>query len=386
MTEAQKGNMYIIAEVILWSLFPIVSLLGLTGVPSIVSLFWVNLFACIFFFVLRGFDTIEDDLSIPIDTKKRMLLSFHNDIENETFVLACGDKPEYINLMKNFNKVNKCYKKLKPKYKAVIKEITKKMALGMIEFLDKKGTTTIEEYDLYCYYVAGLVGVGLSQIFTTSGNESKDLTKYDNLSVAMGIFLQKTNIIRDIKEDVDESRSWWPTNKVRAHVDSHIDLLSEEKQENALECLNSLIINAMCHIPQCVEYLSLIEDDRHFRFCAIPQAVAIQTLAVLFNNENVFKRTEKLNKTIVARIFMNIYNMESCLAFYIDALEKIESKVQNQKIKNINKKDLESLEKIKDFLVKSVIKLSNKSKNNNLRDRNMSFNIWSLKDLITNIF
>ena len=49
MNETQKGNIYIISEMILWSLFPIISLLGLKGLPSIVSLFWVNVFAMMFF-------------------------------------------------------------------------------------------------------------------------------------------------------------------------------------------------------------------------------------------------------------------------------------------------------------------------------------------------
>lgn len=55
MTENQKGNLYIISEMILWSFFPIVSLLGLKGLPSMVSLFWVNLFAMIFFLAIVVF-------------------------------------------------------------------------------------------------------------------------------------------------------------------------------------------------------------------------------------------------------------------------------------------------------------------------------------------
>lgn len=52
MTESKKGNIFIILEMILWSLFPIISILGLEGVPVFVSLFWVNLFAVLFFFFI----------------------------------------------------------------------------------------------------------------------------------------------------------------------------------------------------------------------------------------------------------------------------------------------------------------------------------------------
>jgi farnesyl-diphosphate farnesyltransferase len=262
--------------------------------------------------------------------------------------------------MKNFNKVVKCYKRIQTKYQVIIKDITKKMAEGMVEFIEKRELKTIEEYDLYCHYVAGLVGIGLSEIFTKSGNELKNLSQYKELSNTMGIFLQKTNIIRDFKEDIDESRIWWPINIVKNYVNFPQDLLKEENQTKSLECLNDLIINALKHIPQCIEYLSMIYDPKHFRFCAIPQVVAIQTLATLFNNKNVFKQTEKMNKTILARIFMEVNNLESVLNFYIDAIEKIENKIQNNtKISKIN---LQEFEKIKDFLIKYVIENSSKNK------------------------
>lgn len=56
---------------------------------------------------------------------------------------------------------------------------------------------TVEDYDLYCHYVAGLVGIGLSKLFAASGRESADLATSTELANHMGLFLQKTNIIRD---------------------------------------------------------------------------------------------------------------------------------------------------------------------------------------------
>ena len=46
---------------------------------------------------------------------------------------------------------------------------------------------TIEEYDEYCHYVAGLIGHGLSRLFHAAGLE--DLAP-DDLSNSMGLFLQ----------------------------------------------------------------------------------------------------------------------------------------------------------------------------------------------------
>lgn len=45
----------------------------------------------------------------------------------------------------------------------------------------------MEDYDEYCHYVAGLVGLGLSRLFHASGLE---VFQPDDLSNSMGLFLQ----------------------------------------------------------------------------------------------------------------------------------------------------------------------------------------------------
>jgi len=319
---------------------------------------------CIFYLVLRGLDTIEDDMNIPIEDKKQMLLNFHNDIDNDDYSIECGDKPEYRNLMKNFYKVNRTYKQLHANYRDVIKNITHEMAKGMVEFLDKCSMDTTEEYDSYCHYVAGLVGIGLSQIFTLGGLEFNDLTTYEDLSNSMGVLLQKTNIIRDVKEDYDETRYWWPKDIVSKHFSSMDEIFAnggetDETGELTItnkhtDLLNEMIMNALQHIPDSIEYLSLVKNNSNFKFCAIPQVVAIHTLATLFHNPNVFKKTEKLNKTTLARIFMNISDMNSVLQFYIDAVEKIETKIRDSACVN-SKMYCDQLEKIKAFIMKYII-------------------------------
>ena len=331
---------------------------------------------CIYYLVLRGLDTIEDDMSILIEDKKKMLLNFHNDIENFDYSIECGDKPEYRNLMKNFYKVNRTYKQLHSKYRNVIKNSTHEMAKGMVEFLDKSSMDTIEEYDSYCHYVAGLVGIGLSQIFTLSGSEFNDLTKHESLSNSMGLFLQKTNIIRDVKEDYDEKRYWWPKDIVSKYFSSMDDIFGNREETGEAreltitnkhtELLNEMIMNALRHIPESIEYLSLVNNNSNFKFCAIPQVVGVQTLVTLFHNPNVFKKTEKLNKTTLARIFMDVSDMNSVLQFYIDAVEKIEKKISDNESMDESSNNkyihryVDELEKIKAFIMKYIIEHSKK--------------------------
>lgn len=62
----------------------------------------------------------------------------------------------------------------------------------------------------YCHYVAGLVGIGLSQLFSASQLEDPEVGRDTELANSMGLFLQKTNIIRDYLEDTQEGRAFWP--------------------------------------------------------------------------------------------------------------------------------------------------------------------------------
>lgn len=39
------------------------------------------------------------------------------------------------------------------------------MGHGMADFIQRE-VETVEDYDLYCHYVAGLVGIGLSKVMT----------------------------------------------------------------------------------------------------------------------------------------------------------------------------------------------------------------------------
>lgn len=60
----------------------------------------------------------------------------------------------------------------------VIADITKRMGAGMAEFVSKdlgQGTVSTTEYNLYCHYVAGLVGEGLTRLFASTGIEGPQL-------------------------------------------------------------------------------------------------------------------------------------------------------------------------------------------------------------------
>jgi farnesyl-diphosphate farnesyltransferase len=91
------------------------------------------------------------------------------------------------------------------------------------EHRENTSVATIKDFDLYCHYVAGLVGHGLSDLFAASGLETDELSKERELSNTMGLFLQKTNIIRDYREDLDDGRQFWPREIWGKYADNFSD-------------------------------------------------------------------------------------------------------------------------------------------------------------------
>ena len=100
------------------------------------------------------------------------------------------------------------------------------------------------------------MGEGLSRLFSVlvSGLERPSLAGELHLSDQMGLFLQKTNIIRDYPEDYVDGRAFWPQsvwNKYSANGDLgyFANPTTEEAKTAGLNCLNELVTDALELVP-----------------------------------------------------------------------------------------------------------------------------------------
>jgi farnesyl-diphosphate farnesyltransferase len=92
--------------------------------------------------------------------------------------LSCGWQGDEARLLEEFHRVVRVFQKMDPGMREVIKDITRRMGAGMAEFVSKdlgQGTTTIDEYNRYCHFVAGLVGEGLTRLFAEGDFEDKEV-------------------------------------------------------------------------------------------------------------------------------------------------------------------------------------------------------------------
>lgn len=145
--------------------------------------------------------------------------------------------------MVNYPRVTAVYQSLDAVYQRVIDDICKRMGNGMADFITAD-VISVEQYDLYCHYVAGLVGIGLSQLFASSGLEDKSFHTAEASANNMGLFLQKTNIIRDYLEDINEEpapRMFWPKEIWGLYVGRLSDLKSQRHATKAVQCLNHMV-------------------------------------------------------------------------------------------------------------------------------------------------
>lgn len=257
---------------------------------------------CLFYLVLRGLDTVEDDTSIPATTKEPVLRNFKDNLEVDGWHFD-GNRPEEKDreLLVNFKYVVEEFKKQKPAYRVIIKDICDKMGNGMADYclnaeFNENGVDKIADYDLYCHYVAGLVGEGLTRMFIESEFGNPALLDRPHLHESMGLFLQKTNIIRDVREDFEDGRIFWPKEIWSKHVDKFGDLFKPENKQHALNCQSEMVLNALGHADECLFFLAGLREQSVFNFCAIPQSMAIATLTLCFQNYSMFEKNIKISK------------------------------------------------------------------------------------------
>jgi len=202
------------------------------------------------------------------------------------------------------------------------------MADGMSKFLDSP-IKSIKDWDRYCYYAAGVVGIGLSKMWVVSGLETKQFLSSDlkNKSKEMGLFLQKTNIIRDCREDMLENRAFLPQVIWGKYVWNYSELFNIEYKKPAILPLNEHVTDALRHLPNCLDYMKAVTSPAIFRFCAIPQVMAIATLALCYNNYDVYLKSVKISRYDTIRIMRAASNYPNTAQVILLYTKQIHDKI-----------------------------------------------------------
>lgn len=168
--------------------------------------------------------------------------------------------------------------------RAALHRCVRIMAEGMAYFQQNntlEGLKNLPEMDRYCYYVAGVVGEMLTDLFCDySPLIAQQKASLQALAVSFGQGLQMTNILKDIWEDRQRGACWLPR-EVFARQGFDLNNLSPHHYDPAFgRGLVELIGVTHTHLHNALRYVLLIppHETGIRRFCLWALGMAILTL------------------------------------------------------------------------------------------------------------
>ena len=131
---------------------------------------------------------------------------------------------------------------------------------GMGMDLEKSRYETFDELYEYCYCAAGTVGLMCIEIFGYNNPKTREF------AVALGVALQLTNIIRDVKKDADVGRIYIPKEDMDRFGYSEKDLLENKYNDKFIELMEFEADRARSYYQKANELL--VKEDKGLMFSA----------------------------------------------------------------------------------------------------------------------
>lgn len=250
---------------------------------------------------MRIADTIEDDRAMPPSERKKLLDLF----------VACfhprGSDPDLVAeflaelppswktethpdlfLVAHADLVFQVFAGVRPAHRAAVEERVREMCGGMVHYAVQREQDgwfrlgTRQELLDYCYFVAGTVGLMLTDLFCAGMAASRKERLRAN-SVAFGLALQLVNIARDIPADGTRRTVFVPEEMCRARGISPERLWEPDVGGNASAVLLDLIRLADREIRLAQQYVRALPLSawRLRLFCLWPLLMAQDTLILL---------------------------------------------------------------------------------------------------------
>jgi farnesyl-diphosphate farnesyltransferase len=207
-------------------------------------------------------------------------------------------------LVQNNDKLKTCFNTLEDNVQEISFRWLSEMNEGMKYYLDKP-VETFSELNEYCYYVAGTVGGFLTDLIIEMGDITGENKKVlEKNFVESGLFLQKVNIIRDIKLDIiNHKKHYWPLKELDI---TESEIIDQANQKEALKALDKMVQDVKRHTKALVDYYQAIPEEwsGYKKFYSVNNAMGYATLELVENNPDLFYLDKKLKikKTEVLKI------------------------------------------------------------------------------------
>lgn len=249
------------------------------------------------YLLCRIADTIEDDADLIFDDKQRYSQQFidviRGDADGDAFGrelaprLAGHTLAAERELIAETAAVIRITHSLNATQRSAMQNCVRTMADGMVFYQGQEtlnGLADQRAMDRYCYYVAGVVGEMLTELFCDHCPElNQHKSEMLRLAVSFGQGLQMTNILKDIWDDKARGACWLPAD-VFALRGVHLAEVEAGKGGADFEDgLGQLIGIAHGHLRNAMRYTNMLprKQTGMRKFCLWALGMAVLTLRKL---------------------------------------------------------------------------------------------------------
>ncbi len=254
------------------------------------------------YLLCRIADTIEDDNALNSKTTRHYSNMFIDvvaeNIPAEQFadelypLLSDHTIAEEHELIKNTAAVIRITHSFNNNQRKALERCVRIMAKGMSDYQDAEsldGLKDLPAMDEYCYYVAGVVGEMLTELFCDYSPEiNAKREQMMKLAVSFGQGLQMTNILKDIWEDRNRGACWLPQDIFLREGLNMNELKPGMSDLRFNRGLGTLIAVAKGHLKDALEYTLLIPGHEKGirKFCLWALGMAVLSLDKLNKKRN----------------------------------------------------------------------------------------------------
>jgi farnesyl-diphosphate farnesyltransferase len=252
------------------------------------------------YLLCRIADTIEDEPALSPPETLGFLQRFSavlsgqgdakllaRDIEQR---LSDRTLPTERDLVSNMERVLGVMSRLNEPQRAAIRRCVELMCSGMPRFqfsASLKGLAHSTDLDDYCYYVAGVVGEMLTDLFCDYSPEiARRRAELSAIAASFAQGLQMTNILKDVWEDRSRGACWLPQDVFTRHEVDLAEVSSEPFDPRFGAGFRELIGVAHAHLRNALDYTLLIpsKETGIRRFCLWAIGLAVLTLRKIEHN------------------------------------------------------------------------------------------------------
>jgi farnesyl-diphosphate farnesyltransferase len=212
-------------------------------------------------------------------------------------------------LVCNMGRVLGVLASLNPAQRAAIQRCVELMCYGMPRFqfsASLKGLARSTDLDDYCYYVAGVVGEMLTELFCDySPQIARHRPALSAIAASFAQGLQMTNILKDVWEDRSRGACWLPQEVFTRHGIDLAQVSSEPHDPRFGEGFRELVGVAHAHLRNALDYTLLIpgKETGIRRFCLWAIGLAVLTLRKIERNPRFTSGAQvKVTRSTVAMV------------------------------------------------------------------------------------